>query len=83
MLNSLIKYLPDNYEEHHTYLLEYNFTTKCYLMQWQDEHVRVVYHNSFGHYSNEFIGTETIRPANIFDQTTVISTNVTEIDLRN
>lgn len=83
MLNKFIKDLPYNYEDYHTYLLEYNFTTKCYLMQWQDEEIRVIYHNSFGHYSNDFIGTKTIRPEKVFDKTVVLSKNVTEIDLRN
>ena len=83
MLNQFLKYLPDDYEKYHTYVLEYNFTSGCHMMPWQDKHIRVVYHNTFGPKSHEFIGIETIRPVDVFDETKVIDNNITKLNLRN
>ena len=71
-----MKYLPEDFEKYHTYVLEYNFTSGCHMMPWHDGHIRVVYHNTFGLKSHEFIGTETIRPNDVFDMTKVISNKI-------
>jgi hypothetical protein len=81
MLNDFLRFLPEHYQDHHTYVLEYNFTAGCHVMPWYDKHVRVVYHQEFGP-GNQFYGVETIRPRGIFNQTSVISRNITRIDLR-